>query len=299
MLSFLPGPLLGVISILLFFINMALMPNLIIISAVLHAICPIPSWRKAIHDFYEEKLPLYWVYGNDIVIWLTTRTEIDIQGTGDLSPKGWYFLMANHQSWFDILLVESAFRGRVPFMKFFMKRELLWQLPFVGLAAWCCGFPMVRRYTKSYLKKNPHKKGKDLEITKKACERFKHKPVTVINFVEGTRNTPEKHARQKSPYKHLLKPKAGGMAFTLSAMQEGIREMINVTIVYPDKDFNFWNFVCGRVKKVIIRYEVTPVPDELRGDYYNDVNFRRSFQAWLNNAWEKKDKQIEQILKQQ
>ena len=34
-----------------------------------------------------------------------------------------------------------------------------------------------------------------------------------MNFVEGTRFTREKHARQNSPYNHLLRTKAGGMAF--------------------------------------------------------------------------------------
>ena len=62
------------------------------------------------------------------------------------------------------------------------------------------------------VEKYPEKKGKDIEATRKSCERYKDEPITLINFIEGTRFTPEKHAVQRSPYQHLLKPKAGGLA---------------------------------------------------------------------------------------
>nr|GFD59268.1 hypothetical protein [Tanacetum cinerariifolium] len=77
-----------------------------------------------------------------------------------------------------------------------------------------------KRYTKAFLDKHPELKGKDLEITKEACELFKRQPVTVVNYLEGTRFTPVKHAGQASPYRYLLKPKAGGVAFVLAALGE-------------------------------------------------------------------------------
>ena len=50
------------------------------------------------------------------------------------------------------------------------------------------------------------------ETTRRACEKFALVPTSVMNFAEGTRFTAEKHARQRSPYRHLLKTRAGAMA---------------------------------------------------------------------------------------
>lgn len=91
-------------------------------------------------------------------------------------------------------------------LKFFLKKELIW-VPFLGLAWWALDFPFMKRYSRKFLAANPHLAGKDLESTKKACEKFKHTPVSVMNFVEGTRFTPEKHQRKNSPYAHLLPPR--------------------------------------------------------------------------------------------
>ncbi len=131
------------------------------------------------------------------------------------------------------------------------------------------------RHSKEFHRENPHLKGKDLETTRKACERYHHTPVSILNFVEGTRFSREKHAGQQSPYRHLLKPKAGGFAFTLAAMDGRIRKIIDVTIIYPRRDFTFWDFLCGRIAKVTVLVKTMPVPDEfIRGDYENDPIFR-------------------------
>jgi 1-acyl-sn-glycerol-3-phosphate acyltransferase len=106
---------------------------------------------------------------------------------------------------------------RTPFFKFFLKKELIW-VPFLGLAWWALDYPFMKRYSKAFLAKHPELAGKDLEITKQACELFKRQPVTVVNYLEGTRYTAAKSAQQQSPFKHLLKPKAGGVAFVLAAM---------------------------------------------------------------------------------
>jgi 1-acyl-sn-glycerol-3-phosphate acyltransferase len=179
-----------------------------------------------------------------------------------------------------------------------MKKELLWTLPVAGLACWILGFPFMKRYSKNYLKKHPEKAGKDLEITKKACEKFKNQPITIVNFIEGTRFTPQKRERQASPYKHLLKPKAGGFAFVLSAMSGHLNHIVNTTIIYPPET-NLWRFMCGKTKKIIVRYEVTPVPPELIGDYFHNKEFRIRLQRWLNQFWHEKDQLIENTLQKE
>lgn len=151
----------------------------------------------------------------------------------------------------------------------------------------------MKRYTKEFIEKNPHLKGKDIEITKKACEKFKIVPVSIMNFLEGTRFTKESHGRQESPYQHLLKPRSGGAGFVLSAIGEQLTGIIDVTIVYPTHSkINFWPFLCGLVKKVKVDIKIIPVTQDLLGDYTDDENSREYFQNWINRIWEEKDKQI-------
>jgi len=117
-----------------------------------------------------------------------------------------------------------------------------------------------------------------------------------MSFIEGTRFAPEKHDNQNSPYKHLLRPKAGSFAFVLSAMEGHLDDIINITIIYPDGNPGIWHFVSGKMKKVIVHYEVIPVSQELRGDYYQDVEHRKQFQQWVNQAWAEKDQLITETL---
>ena len=79
-----------------------------------------------------------------------------------------------------------------------------------------CGTTSLCRY----LARNPHMKGRDFETTRKACEKFRHTPTSVINFVEGTRFSVEKRDRHNAPYRHLLRPRAGGFAVAMSSMGE-------------------------------------------------------------------------------
>ena len=206
-------------------------------------------------------------------------------------------VVANHQSWLDILVLQKIFHGKIPFLKFFLKKELIW-VPFLGLTWWALDFPFMKRYTKSFLKKHPHLKGKDVEITQKACAKFKNMPVSVMNFLEGTRFTPEKSSRQQSPFAHLLKPKAGGIAFVLAAMGEQMHQMLNVTIAYPGGIRNIWQFLCGNVKEIRVRVESLPIDPELIGDYFTDKKFRVTFQNHLNVMWAEKDALLATLMYQ-
>src|SRR3546814_21162210 len=85
-----------------------------------------------------------------------------------------------------------------------------------------------------------------------SCEAFRDQPALILNFLEGTRFTEAKRQNQKSPYQHLLRPKSGGFAFTLSALGEQLHSLLDVTIVYPEGSRGFWDFLCGRVRHVIV-----------------------------------------------
>ena len=130
------------------------------------------------------------------------------------------------------------------------------------------------------------------------CERYKQTPIAILNFIEGTRFTPERHREQHSPYRHLLRPRAGGFTFAINAMAEKITKMLNVTIVYPEGAFTFRDFLSGRVSRIITRARTRPIPPEfVEGDYQDDPHFRQRFQEWVARLWQEKDELIDALLK--
>jgi len=230
---------------------------------------------------------------------LMTPTRWDIRGDQNLRSDTSYLVVCNHQSWVDIAALVQTFNRKTPYFKFFLKKELIW-VPFLGLAFWALDYPFMKRYSKELLEKRPELKGKDLEITKAACEKFADMPVTVVNFLEGTRCTPEKQARQQSPYKHLLRPKAGGVAFVMAALGDDLDALLDVTIAYPQgKPPGFWALLSGQLDRVIIDVRTHNLDPALwAGDYQEDPAFRASVQRWVSDLWEQKDARIERLQKE-
>ena len=169
-------------------------------------------------------------------------------------------------------------------------------IPIVGQAFWALDFPFMRRYSKEYLKKYPHKAGEDLKETQKACKQFSLHPTSVMNFLEGTRFTPQKHKQQNSPYQNLLLPKTGGLAFAIQALGDRFTSLTNITIAYPQGIPTFWELMCGKVKQVSVRVEELPIPEEFsRGDYQNDPDIRAAMQKWTSDIWQQKDELLNQL----
>ncbi|MCY7294852.1 acyltransferase [Alteromonas sp. a30] len=290
--------IIGTISFLGYVLN-TLFWSIPIIFFSFFKLIPIKPWQTFM-SYFLDNCATAWVSLNNLNQRLTSRTTWDIKGIDSLSMNDWYLIIANHRSWVDIVVLQRIFNRKIPFLKFFLKKELIW-VPVLGLAWWALDFPFMQRYKKSFLAKNPHLKGKDLETTRKACEKFRFKPVSIMNFVEGTRYTEDKYARQASPFKHLLKPKAGGIAFVLDAMQTHLHTLVDVTIYYPGGTPSFWDFVSGKVKQVQVRVKVQSI-DELRqsgvigDDYFNNKDERVIFQRWLNQVWYSKDDEITQLI---
>jgi 1-acyl-sn-glycerol-3-phosphate acyltransferase len=284
----------GSLSLILYILNTVFwcIPLFVLVAA--KAAVPLDSWMRRCSRMLNA-IAENWIWVNNQNQKLVGNTLWDVQGLESLERAEWYLIMANHQSWVDIVVLQRIFHRKIPFLMFFIKKELIW-LPILGQAWWAMDFPFVKRYTKSYLRKKPHLKGKDLEITRKACQKFKKIPVSIMNFVEGTRFTNEKHRRQQSPYAHLLRPKAGGIAFVLGSMENQIHRVLDVTIVYPDGVSSFWALLCGKIRKIKVRVRSLPVSSELLGDYANDGQFRSGLQRWLNNIWEEKNRDIEEMM---
>ncbi len=237
-----------------------------------------------------------WSEIDKAIFALCIPTQWDIRGAENLRKDTSYLAVSNHQTWVDIPALIESLNRRTPFFKFFLKKELIW-VPLLGLAWWGLDYPFMKRYSKAFLEKHPELKGKDLEITKAACELFKRQPVTVVNYLEGTRFTEVKRQEQQSPYRYLLKPKAGGVAFVLAALGEQLDALLDVTIVYPgNKAPGFWDLLNGSISRVIIDIQVRELDPALwAGDYENDPEFRQTVQAWVNQLWVAKDQRIEQL----
>jgi 1-acyl-sn-glycerol-3-phosphate acyltransferase len=285
-------PLTGLVVILLLLLNTLVLIGPMMLLALLKLVLP----GQRLRDLCSRGVMWIaetWAEIDKLIFATFTPTVWDIRGGENLRQDTSYLVISNHQSWVDIPALVQAFNRKTPYFKFFLKKELIW-VPFLGLAFWALDYPFMKRYSKAFLEKNPHLKGKDLEITKTACERFKRMPVTVVNYLEGTRFTPAKQAQQGSPYRYLLKPKAGGVAFVLAALGEQLDAILDVTLVYPEGRIpGFWDLASGQVSKVIVDIHTRSLDPALwSGDYENDPEFRQFVQGWVSKLWEEKDARI-------
>jgi len=234
-------------------------------------------------------IAMSWIGVNNAWIDVVGNGGWTVSGTEGLRRDDWYLVAANHQSWVDILVLQKVFSGRVPMLKFFLKRQLIY-VPIIGLAWWALDFPFMAR-------KGGMSSAKDLERARQACEKFRRVPTSVINFLEGTRFTKHKHDVQRSPYRHLLKPRSGGIAMALSTLGEHCHRLLDVTIVYPRGAPKFWDLLSGRVDDVIVCVQQREIPAGLvAGDYASDPEFRARMQEWVNGLWIEKDALIEQLM---
>jgi len=288
--------IIGVSSFSLYVVNTLICFGPVYLLGFLKFIIPSAGFRR-VCTAALTRISLFWIAVNNFNAGLKRSIHWDVAGVDKLDPNGWYLVLSNPQSWVDILVLQKVLHRKIPFLKFFLKKELIW-VPIMGIAWWALDFPFMKRYSDAFLKRHPHLKGKDLETTKRACEKFKTLPISVMNFVEGTRFTPEKHDKQDSPYANLLKPKAGGTAFVLSAMGDYINSIVNVTIYYPQENKSFWDFLCGRITEIGVRVETLPLDKTLIGDYTNDAEFRGRFQAWINALWDEKDRLLSELKAQ-
>lgn len=295
MLSFLPAPLTLILTSTLALTSTLVLVPVLLVLALIKLLLPFAAARRLLGRGVIAVAET-WIAINNGLIRLFSRADWQIQGIEQLRREDWYLVLSNHQSWVDILVLQYLSNRRMPFLKFFLKSQLIW-VPFLGLAWWALDFPFMKRLTREQLERRPELRGTDVAATRKACEKFSELPVSVMNFVEGTRFTEGKHSRQQSPYRHLLKPKAGGVAFVLEAMGELLHSIIDITIVYPDGKPTLVDLLSGKVDRVRVHVRRRELPKELLGcSYENDPAARERFQRWINQIWAEKDQQIEQMI---
>ncbi len=221
--------------------------------------------------------------------------DISIDPALELSMQGRYLMTCNHQSWVDTTVNQYFGLKRMPLTRFFTKWELMF-IPFVGQAFKILGFPMMKRHSKAQIAKNPALKNRDLEEARRACQQLLSQPFTLLNYLEGTRFTPEKHAAQQSPYQHLLKAKAGGLALALNILGDQIDAFVDMTIVYPDGVPGYGEFWLGDVNRIAVNLRKIEIPAwVLEGNYEDDPQYRHDFQQWVDDLWLEKDQLIQSI----
>ena len=276
----------GALNALLLGVNTLLAFTLMVPPALVKLLVPADRVRAGC-DRLLNGLAGGWVAVNNAWIASACPAPWQVRGADGLNPRGWYLVSSNHQSWVDILVLQRVFHGRIPFLKFFLKRELIW-VPVIGLAWWALDFP--------FMKRGRGTGRSDLATTRRSCEKFKRVPTAVINFVEGTRFSAAKQAGQGGRYRHLLEPRSGGLGVALQTLGARVEALLDVTIVYPDGTPSFWNLLCGDVRKVIVDIRSHSIdPGLIDGDYENDAAFRLKVQNWVNQLWIEKDRRIDDL----
>ena len=284
----------GALTLALIVLNTVLWGTPLLLLAVVKLAMPGRRLRESLSRGLIV-LAENWVSTNSAMLSLTGALESERRGDTTLEREEWYLMISNHRSWVDILLLQAAFSRRIPFLKFFIKEQLKW-VPVLGLAWWALDMPFMRRHSREYLEKHPEERGRDLEATRRACEKFRHTPTTVINFVEGTRFTPAKHDAAGSPYRYLLPPRAGGMAFVLGAMGDMLHATLDVTVAYGLHTPSLWDLCCGRMQRAIVHVRRRAIEPWMKGgDYGEDAAFRASFQAALAALWAEKDDLLDRL----
>jgi len=247
------------------------------------------------------KIANYWINSNNTLIdTILPKKDWRISLPDDIDVQGKYLLVSNHQSWVDTSIVQYISRDRLPLTRFFTKFELIY-IPIVGQTFYFLDFPMMRRHSKQAVTKNPALAGKDIIEAKRACALLKDKPFTLLNYLEGTRFTPKKRDAQQSPYMHLLKPRAGGLALAINALGDEIDGILDMTIVYPDGVPTYGELWQGNIKRLGVDVRHIEIPDELfaslqDGGYEKDSATKEQMFAWVEHLWRQKDERITSML---
>lgn len=281
----------GAIRLLLVSINTVLASVGLFVLAPFKAL-PARSVKRGVRRL-SESIAEGWIGLNNALI-STTRTRWTIAMPNGLARDSSYLVVSNHQSWVDILVLQRALNRRIPFMRFFIKQQLFW-VPVIGQAWWALDFPFMRRYSKDQVRKNPALKGRDLETARRACEKFRDLPTSMMSFLEGTRLTEAKRDKQRSPYRNLLLPRVGGVSQVFHAMADSLKGVVDVTIVYQGKAPTLWQLLCGRIPQVAVDIRRLDIDTQLLGQDASDPDFRARLANWADDLWQAKDERIDQL----
>ena len=202
--------------------------------------------------------------------WMRKVVGIELIVHGAINTHQKPVVICNHQSWFDIPLIQEVITGHGPIVKFLIKREIAW-VPIIGWICLALNFPRLYRSRYSDSRKI------DFSIIQKASKNHEDESGALLIFPEGTRFTEQKKSAQKSPYQRLLKPKTGGLRMIKQYISTDTN-LVDITINYHQKNVRIWNCLHGDPKKITItleHYKLAEIDD---------------IETWLNSRWLAKDK---------
>ena len=219
-----------------------------------------------------------WIYQSAVRIdsfWMLRVVGIQLEVKGEVPSHPSPIVIVNHQSWFDIPIVQEIISARGPRLSFLVKRSLVW-VPVIGWICLLLGFPRLRRTG------SPQDRALDLNAVSQAAEQGVAARHALLIFAEGTRFTPKKRSDQNSPFDHLLRPRVGGFAAACQIFPEGT-PIIDLSIYY-DGGSHFWRCLGGATS--VIRVDVST----------HSLDQTMSAEAFLNERWRTKDRWLESQL---
>ena len=219
-----------------------------------------------------------WVYRSAVQIdsiWMLRVVRIQLEVKGEIPSHPSPIVIVNHQSWFDIPIVQEIISARGPRLTFLVKRSLVW-VPVIGWICMLLGFPRLRR---TGLLED---RALDLNAVSQAAKQGVAARHALLIFAEGTRFTPKKRSDQDSPFDHLLRPRVGGFAAACQIFPEGT-PIIDLSIYY-DGSSHFWRCLGGATK--VIRVNVST----------HSLDQMMSADTFLNERWRTKDRWLESQL---
>jgi 1-acyl-sn-glycerol-3-phosphate acyltransferase len=208
-----------------------------------------------------------WWISRVLGIQIEITDEADVLGSLSRSQRP--VVICNHQSWFDIFLLQTLISSRGPILKFVVKVELLW-VPVLGWICLVLNFPRLNR------KGDGESRSMDLRQVETAALRLGGEPGGLLIFPEGTRFSPTKRESGQSGYLHLLNPKPGGFAMIRKTMPDDTT-ILDVSIRYDQGDADIWRCMSGGVRRIRIRVESWPMQDV------------ENVAEWLHTRWSVKD----------
>ena len=256
---------LSIASSLWFFSNLGFWLILLIAISPLRAV-PFSAFQHQVitplaHTFYRLAVRINSFWMRQVV-----GIELVIEGEVPAHPNP--IVISNHQSWFDIPLVQDVISARGPVLQFLIKRELIW-VPIIGWICLVLNFPRLKRSGSA------DARAYDLAAINNAANELESRFGALFIFAEGTRFTPEKSATQASPYPGLLRPKIGGFsAIVEQAPPE--TPIIDITLSYAAGSAHFWRCLHGGTPSVRIKVDV------FQASEVTDVA------NWLDQRWRAK-----------
>ena len=139
----------GIVTLVFILANTIIQSAILLPFAILKFLIPISS-VEAILTRVLDGIGESWISVNKWFFENTRNLNLSVTGADNLERKEWYLCIANHQTWADILVIQFALNKKIPFLKFFIKKQLLW-LPIFGAVWYAMDYPFMSRYSKETL----------------------------------------------------------------------------------------------------------------------------------------------------